>query len=234
MGEALPVTRPRDRLFLPSPRPAPFSHNAKKEVVDRITKGPPTTSFLHYAKRPALRSTRRGLRGPAGPWSWRRWSIPVFVMRWAPPSSFGSQSHAVGAGWRDGGACRKKFHHGSPTRPLRALGIRFALPSLPAPPQTCGASRPCTPPHRREKLASAGSKNSRPAVRFFGRQGQIVTKRFGNFFCHRRGKGRGNFRDLSLICHKGLFRPLISIFLGTLNPLFIRGVRPPGLEPGTN
>ena len=44
--------------------------------MDRITKGPPTTSFLHYAKRPALRSTRRGLRGPAGPWSWRRVDAP--------------------------------------------------------------------------------------------------------------------------------------------------------------
>jgi len=159
--------------------------------------------------------------------------LPLFTQ--APHKFLQGRSHAFAGVGVGVGSRRQKCHRitpptqGPPPPRIAALPLRL-WPHAKKAGQRGNARR-----HNAAKnLPSAGSKNSRPAGRFFGRQGQIVTKRFGNFFCHRRGKGRGNFRDLSLICHKGLFRPLISIFLGTLNPLFIRRVRPPGLEPGTN
>ncbi len=196
---------------------------------------------------------RRGLCGPAGPWSCRREVAPFAACPSAPAPRFATfrgrfatftqaphkflqgRSHAFAGVGVGVGSRRQKCHRitpptqGPPPPRIAALPLRLWPHAGQA-----GLRGHARRHNAAKNLPSAGSKNSRPAGRFFGRQGQIVTKRFGNFFCHRRGKGRGNFRDLSLICHKGLFRPLISIFLGTLNPLFIRRVRPPGLEPGTN
>ena len=118
-----------------------------------------------------------------------------------------------------------------------ARGIANALPSLPSPPQGWRSREAkISPPHRRENLGPVerGTPRIWAARETLGKtpgEDLGAGRIWVGSMCEDLGE---EFRDLSLICHRDLFSPLFSDFIGTPKPLFIREVRPPGLEPGTN
>ncbi len=109
IGRPPPALAGQRSAFLPTARRAPLSHNGAWWVVANLVRGcPPTTHHSHYAKRPSLRSTRRGLSFHAGLASFTAW------------------------GWSLARAGKLPPHHPAHPRPA-AVGIADARPRLCAP-----------------------------------------------------------------------------------------------------
>jgi hypothetical protein len=248
----LPILAGQRSADLHPARHAPFSDNVQKWVVAAFTIGchpPPTSNIIGSGLRCAPLgggcAAQQGLgHGGDGrslclscPGRRRRGGLPLFkeglplFLKRLTKSCEGRFHAFVGVGVGVG-SCRQKCHHITP--PTQGPPpCRFASlpPRLWAPRRAGGPARPCSPPHRREKLTSAGSKNSRPAGRFFGRQGQIVTKRFGNFFVTGGEKGGETFGICHLFVTGAYFRPFFRAFWARLTLYSSRKCAPRGSNP---